>query len=108
MNKSAVPESVTGYWPYSDRLSVADSVVMMESRMVAPCKLRNSILTALHGAHQGVSGMQSRAKDTVFWPGVSGILPMYAAGALFAPGWPPPSRACPHATPMSHHTHLRT
>ena len=39
--------------------------------MVIPSSLRKAVLDNLHSAHQGVSGMESRAQALVFWPGIS-------------------------------------
>ncbi len=36
-----------------------------------PIKLRSSVLSVLHSAHQGTTGMQLRAERSVFWPGLT-------------------------------------
>ena len=41
---------------------------MVNDRAVIPSTLRQSVLTTLHAAHQGVTGMASRARAIVFWP----------------------------------------
>ena len=33
--------------------------------------LQNTVLSILHSAHQGISGMESRARAIVFWPGMT-------------------------------------
>ena len=63
--------SIQEYWQYRDDLSIVDGVIMLGQRMIIPTELRTTVLQALHGAHQGVSGMKSRAQDSVFWPGIS-------------------------------------
>ena len=42
---------------------------MYDRRIVIPESLWLEVLNHLHAAHQGVKGMLSRAKQTVFWPG---------------------------------------
>ena len=45
--------------------------MMMDSRIVVPTEFRAAILSTLHAAHQGTSGMHSRAQECVFWPGLT-------------------------------------
>ena len=44
---------------------------MYNDRIVIPSSLRYQILESLHAAHQCTGMMCSRAKSTVFWPGIS-------------------------------------
>ena len=55
---------------YRDRLSVLDGCLLYGNRLVIPTKLRHEVLDHLHSAHQGLEGMLSRAKQSVFWPGL--------------------------------------
>ena len=68
---SRTSPSTSCFWQYRDRLYIAEGVVIYEDRVVVPASLRNVVLNALHAAHQGVSSMGARARETVFWPGMS-------------------------------------
>ena len=59
------------YWRFRDELSVVDGVLMYGLRAVIPPKLRDEVCAHLHSAHQGVSQMQNRASECVFWPGIT-------------------------------------
>ena len=59
------------YFKFRHGLVVVDGVVCYKDRLVVPECYRDHILKTLHSAHQGVSGMLSRAKQTVFWPGIT-------------------------------------
>ena len=59
------------YWRFRDELSVVDGVLMYGLRAVIPPKLRDEVCSHLHSAHQGVSQMQNRASECVFWPGIT-------------------------------------
>ena len=59
------------YWRFRDELSVVDGVLMYGLRAVIPPKLRDEVCAHLHSAHQGVSQMNNRASDCVFWPGIT-------------------------------------
>ena len=65
-----LPE-ISEFWDYRHGLNVSDSVVLYNDRIVVPKDLRKQVLANLHSAHQGTSGMASRALSTVFWPGLT-------------------------------------
>ena len=58
------------YWSVRDRLSVHKESVLMNDRVVVPKALRHQVTNGLHAAHQGVSSMLSRARQSVYWPGM--------------------------------------
>ena len=66
-----MPGELKHYQRYRDQLSVMDGVIMLGQRIVIPKLLRNTILSSLHAAHQGIGAMCKRASDTVFWPGIT-------------------------------------
>ena len=52
------------YWNIRDSLYVEmydDGVLMHGNRIIIPLSLQVCVLSILHAAHQGVSGMQNRA-----------------------------------------------
>ena len=60
------------YFPVREELSLCENgVVMFQERIVVPKALRSQVLNMLHHAHQGVEGMRSRAKNTIYWPGLN-------------------------------------
>ena len=67
----AVNPAIRDFHRYRHGLCVIDEVLCYMTRVVFPDKLRKQILTALHSAHQGVSGMTARAEQSVFWPSIT-------------------------------------
>ena len=61
-------KGIQPYLKFKDALYIQDGVIMINDRAVIPPKLRQSVLSTLHAAHQGVAGMASRARAIVFWP----------------------------------------
>jgi hypothetical protein len=95
------------FWKYKDELFVEDGAILYCDRLVVPPSLRAEVLKALHAAHQGVTGMQARARQLVFWPGMSADIVRTREGCQEcnrnAPSQapPPPSNVCPvAATPF--------
>ena len=50
---------------------MCNGIVMKEARIVIPSSTRGDILKKLHTGHWGVERTRRRARDTVFWPGIS-------------------------------------
>ena len=91
--KSELPPDLLPFWPVRNNLYVLDGVVLMKDRVVIPetlqggvtqflsgghgariiipPNLRQEVIHSLHSAHQGVGGMNERAKASVYWPGIT-------------------------------------
>ena len=63
--------AVHQFWKIRDELSVDDGLVLFGCRIVIPQSSRRDILLNLHAAHQGIVRMKRRARQTVYWPGLS-------------------------------------
>ena len=51
--------------------------MLLDDRIVIPQALRKQILQSLHSAHQGCTGMKSRANQCVCWPGMTKSISSY-------------------------------
>ena len=70
-SKSELPESVRPFHSIAGELSVQEGLLMRGSRLFIPASLRAEILTLLHASHQGISKTRERARQSVWWPGLS-------------------------------------
>lgn len=52
-------------------LSSENGIALHGSRIIVPRALRKEMLKRLHASHQGIERTQQRARQTVFWPGVT-------------------------------------
>lgn len=48
-----------------------DGLLLKDTRLVIPSILRNEVLAKLHEGHQGVVKCRERARQSVWWPGLS-------------------------------------
>ncbi|XP_023806890.1 uncharacterized protein K02A2.6-like isoform X1 [Oryzias latipes] len=62
------------YWAERAVLTVHDGLLLRGTRLVIPSSLRNDVLEKLHEGHMGVTKCRERAKQTVWWPGLSNQL----------------------------------
>ena len=69
--KSDTPHAVREYWPYRDELAVYDGLVYKGMRIVVPPSVRSDMLKQIHESHLGINKCKQRARETLFWPGMS-------------------------------------
>ncbi|KZR99867.1 Uncharacterized protein APZ42_004101 [Daphnia magna] len=63
--------AVHQFWKIRNELSVDDGLVLFGCRLVIPQSSRRDILQNLHAAHPGIVRMKRRARQTIYWPGLS-------------------------------------
>ena len=59
------------YNAYKDDLTIVEGIIMKGSQILIPASMRKDIKKKLHSGHQGVTKIKLRARDSVFWPGMS-------------------------------------
>ena len=67
------------YFHVKNKLSIVDDLIMYShdgrnNRFLIPRKLRGAVMETLHSAHQGTDGALRRARETVFWPGITNTI----------------------------------
>lgn len=61
------------YLPLSGELTVHEGLLLYGCRIVIPTSFRADILRKLHEGHLGITKCRERAKQSVWWPGLSMI-----------------------------------
>lgn len=70
-NRSDLDEELREFWKVRDGLGVVDGLVVYGTRVVIPKELRKQILEDLHASHQGREKTLARARQCVYWPGIT-------------------------------------
>ena len=65
------PQELWKFWNFRCDLTVEDGLVLKANRVVIPAAMRNKVLQAIHQGHQGENKCILRARESVFWPGIS-------------------------------------
>ena len=65
------------YWNSRDELTTEDGLVYKGHRIVIPAAERPSTIKGLHEPHIGIEGTLRRARDIVYWPGITAALKDY-------------------------------
>ena len=70
----AVPAELRQYTTFADELTVSGGLVYKGNRVVIPRGARNDILDRIHASHIGVNGCIRRAREAVFFPGITSAI----------------------------------
>ena len=98
--KEGLPSDLQVYWALRDKLSVSDGVPMYDDRTIIPKCMRQAVLTTLHSAHQGVTGMTLRAATAVYWPGITSDIQTVRDRCLSCQNTTPTQSKLPPVTPI--------
>ncbi|CAB4004970.1 Transposon Ty3-G Gag-Pol poly [Paramuricea clavata] len=69
--KEDLPNVVTPYFNIRDEMSIQDGLVFRGERVVIPQAMRSKMLGKVHNSHLGVNGCLNRARECLYWPGMS-------------------------------------
>ena len=64
-------EECSKYWTHRHSISVQNNLLIKDSKIIIPSKLREDILNRVHDGHLGISKFRARARESVYWPGLS-------------------------------------
>ena len=59
------------YWPERSALHEGGGLLMKGERLIIPESMRPDILQSLHQGHQGINKCLARARESVWWPGIT-------------------------------------
>ena len=63
-----LPREMQAYWNFREELTIEDGLILKNTRIVIPHKLRQATLKQIHEGHLGLKKCQARAKCSVYWP----------------------------------------
>ena len=96
----AWPETLRAYFPHRHHLTTSDGVIMCGERPLIPTSLRQEVLEHLHAAHQGATKMLGRAREAVFWPGLTTDVAAHRAACKSCTWRAPSNPSGPPAEPI--------
>ncbi|UYV76881.1 LAMA2 [Cordylochernes scorpioides] len=70
-DKKKMSQALLSCWHVKDELGVQNGLLMRSCRLVIPASMKLEILDKLHAGHFGITKTRLRARETVWWPGIS-------------------------------------
>ncbi|RXN17139.1 Transposon Ty3-G Gag-Pol poly [Labeo rohita] len=75
--KTQLKEEVRQFFSIREELSEQDGVIFRGERALIPAKLRTETMERIHASHLGIESCLRRARDCVYWPGMSAAIREY-------------------------------
>ena len=66
-----LPQELHTFWNYREDLSMENGLITKGARLIIPSTLRRKVLEQIHEGHLGIEKCMLKARDSVFWPGIS-------------------------------------
>jgi len=77
--KDHLPVQISPYFNIRDEMTVQDGLVIRGERVVVPTSLRRELKQAIHSSHVGIEGCLRRARECLYWPGMSADIKQFIA-----------------------------
>ena len=65
------PVEIRQFWPYRDEIVCQDNVLFKGHKVIIPSAMYKDMLHAIHYSHLGADTCLNKAKEVLFWPGIS-------------------------------------
>ena len=59
------------FWNIRTELSVANEIIVKGNKILIPKSMRPGMLSKIHEGHMGTVKSKSRAREVIYWPGIS-------------------------------------
>lgn len=69
--KSQAAREIQVYWNYREEISAVDGILFKGERIIVPTSMRAEMLKRIHESHLGIESCRRRAREVLFWPGMS-------------------------------------
>ena len=66
-----LPQGLHMFLNYREDLSMENGLITKGARLLIPSTLRRKVLEQIHDGHLGIEKCMLKARDSVFWPGIS-------------------------------------
>ena len=74
LDRALLPADLRPYWSFRDEISIDNGVLLKSHQVIIPPSMRQEMLNKIHKAHQGADSSIRRARETLFWPGMSAAI----------------------------------
>ena len=69
--KEEVPAEIRNHYHFKEELTIQDGILFKGNRVIVLVALRPLMVKKVHSSHTGIEGCLRKARDVLFWPGMS-------------------------------------
>ena len=69
--KQKCEAKVQKYWNHRGEIAYIEGLLLKEQQIIIPTQMRKNILAAIHEGHLGMEKCIRRARQSIFWPGIT-------------------------------------
>ncbi len=69
--KTEVSEEMQKYWTFKEEINYASGLLFKNAKLIVLNHLRQEMLNKIHESHLGIMKCKERARDILYWPGIS-------------------------------------
>lgn len=77
VHKYNVDSDLKYFWSMRDELYSVDGVIFKDKQVLIPNSLKTEMLKIIHDGHLGIDRCKRRAREVLFWPGISNDIESY-------------------------------
>ena len=70
-SKQLLPDQLRPYYSIKEELSTRGGLVFRGEKIVIPKSIRHAMKEKVHSSHIGLQGCLRRAREVIYWPGMS-------------------------------------
>ena len=98
-----VPSDLKPFYTFCDELTVDGNLIFKGDRLFVPQSARQSMIERAHSSHIGINGCIRRAKDAVYWEGMTSQITDYVSKCAVCEKWQSDTQKeplMPHPVPL--------
>ena len=70
-HREEVPPDIRSYYHFREELTIQDGILFKGNRVIVPAASRAEMIKKIHSSHIGIEGCLRKARDVLYWPGMS-------------------------------------
>jgi len=70
-HKHLLPPILKVFWDFRDVIAAHNGILYKGDRMIIPKAVQKNMLSRLHSSHQGIEATLRRARDSIYWQGMT-------------------------------------
>ena len=98
-----VPDDLKQFHPFCDELTVDGNLIFKGDRLFVPESARQLMIERAHNSHIGINGCIRRAREAIFWPGMTAAITAYVSKCSVCEKWQSDTQKeplMPHPAPL--------